>query len=758
MVYDKTQQSSSCSPAANQHDSQTLYRSRPFAVEAKPNSSLPLTPEQQENEDFQQDRFEVTQLELQAKYGTLASEGQKRLGVLQAKMNGLLQRRVDQASRFGHNFANIAIAPPENAPDIEPVKLIQTKLTLGQPGDQYEQEADHVADQVMRMPDFALRQPVQREVLPEDEEEVQTKPLAASITPLLQREAMLEEEEEPVQTKSLVNTLQREAMPEEEEKELVQTKPSPTADSQQPTQSIESRLNNSKSEGSPLSDEVRSFMEPRFGFNFSQVRVHTDSEAVQMNRELNAQAFTHGSHIYFGEGKSPANDNLTAHEMTHVLQQTGGEQLHAKFFNSEAYSITIANSQDGLVQRYPDTILEVAQMGFAESILRLSIDQAITNNKEKKDLINEAFWTAYPQMKGQKINDENVPDPEQKKTYIDAYLYIQNRLYPKVEKEAKRVTKPEADDSSQSNSIGQFFNEAIKKIVGGGSSSGSGSRGSGGYDVRGSIGSDVGATAEAFLKRYESELSVFPTKSQEEMKLLISRIASKKQFTIVDHTEYYKGKDLPLTQMVFKLRYPDKTPLADVQIDNYDKVPQTELEKNNITNADIEELKDIRENLVYPLLRFVLPKITAKPELSKDATVGEQIADQAHVYIGVKYHRKESNYDRETGQGTLDCSDLVRYVFTDLGLKYKSGGGSNGATIVGNSPSFEAVSDLQIGDLVLRNSKKGSGFRHVGIYVGDNMVIHAPFTGTVVRKEPYQNWDAIRRYTVAENQPSSGGQ
>ncbi|MHC5827765.1 MAG: eCIS core domain-containing protein, partial [Nostoc sp.] len=86
---------------------------------------------------------------------------------------------------------------------------------------------------------------------------------------------------------------------------------------------IESRLNSSKGGGSPLPDEVRSFMEPRFGADFSQVRVHTGSDAVQMNRELNAQAFTHKQDVYFGAGKSPGKNDLTAHELTHVVQQTG---------------------------------------------------------------------------------------------------------------------------------------------------------------------------------------------------------------------------------------------------------------------------------------------------------------------------------------------------------------------------------------------------------------------------------------------------
>lgn len=460
MVRNKVQQFSSYSPAANPQNRQTLNRSQPFAVGATPNSSLPLTPEQRENEDFQQEQFEATQLEIQAKYGALAPERQERLGVLQAQMQGLLHRRMDKASHLGHNFANVAIVPPENTPGLEIVQPIQTKLTLGLPGDKYEQEADSVAEQVMRIPDSATRQPVQREVVPEDEEEVQTKSLASSITPLVQREAM-PEEEESVQAKSLGNMLQREAIAEEEEP--IQAKQTPTADTQQPAQSLESRLNNSKSGGSPLSDEVRSFMEPRFGFNFSQVRVHTDSEAVQMNRELNAQAFTQGNHIYFGEGKSPAKDNLTAHEMTHVLQQTGGEQLQAKMFNSEAHSITIANSQDGWVQRYPNDG-ELFLMTLADSVLKLGADKVKEGKKTATQLVNEAFWTAYPEMYGKKITNETAPDPKKKQTYIDAWKYIY-KLYEKDYKPKKETTQPGSEETS-SPFIGpwQHFQTTLSEV------------------------------------------------------------------------------------------------------------------------------------------------------------------------------------------------------------------------------------------------------------------------------------------------------
>jgi Domain of unknown function (DUF4157) len=218
---------------------------------------------------------------------------------------------------------------------------IQAKLTIGQPGDKYEQEADSVADRVMAMSEPAQ---VQREELGEEEEELQMKPLAGMISPLVQREELpeeeeelqmkpedhlvqreeLPEEEEELQMKSLDNSIQREELPEEEEE--IQMKEAATSSTPAATTSLEDRLSSSKGGGSPLSDDVRSFMEPRFGADFSGVRVHTGSDAVQMNQDVSAQAFAHGSDVYFGAGKAPGKDALTAHELTHVVQQTGGVQ------------------------------------------------------------------------------------------------------------------------------------------------------------------------------------------------------------------------------------------------------------------------------------------------------------------------------------------------------------------------------------------------------------------------------------------------
>ncbi|MCB1800561.1 MAG: DUF4157 domain-containing protein, partial [Gammaproteobacteria bacterium] len=74
--------------------------------------------------------------------------------------------------------------------------------------------------------------------------------------------------------------------------------------------------------GRPLPLAVRNFMEPRFGVDFSDVRIH-DTPADRHNAErIGARAFTHRHHIWMGEGESVDNRRLLAHELTHVVQQT----------------------------------------------------------------------------------------------------------------------------------------------------------------------------------------------------------------------------------------------------------------------------------------------------------------------------------------------------------------------------------------------------------------------------------------------------
>jgi hypothetical protein len=82
-----------------------------------------------------------------------------------------------------------------------------------------------------------------------------------------------------------------------------------------------------RSSGRPLDDATRAFMEPRFGHDFSQVRIHTDSKAADSARAVNALAYTVGRNLVFGEGQyepnSSAGRRLMAHELAHVVQQQG---------------------------------------------------------------------------------------------------------------------------------------------------------------------------------------------------------------------------------------------------------------------------------------------------------------------------------------------------------------------------------------------------------------------------------------------------
>ncbi|MGD9250054.1 MAG: DUF4157 domain-containing protein [Desulfobacterales bacterium] len=174
---------------------------------------------------------------------------------------------------------------------------LQAKLTVGAPNDAYEQEADQVADAVMRMPEEALA----RQPLEEEEELVQTKPVdREGCCPDLQRQAE-EEEEELLQ-------------PKRQGGEAVAAGPD-----------LEQALAASRGGGRPLPEESRSFFEPRMGLDLSIVQVHTGAPAADLSRRVNARAFTLGADIYFGAGEfapgSFEGKKLLAHELTHVVQQ-----------------------------------------------------------------------------------------------------------------------------------------------------------------------------------------------------------------------------------------------------------------------------------------------------------------------------------------------------------------------------------------------------------------------------------------------------
>lgn len=150
------------------------------------------------------------------------------------------------------------------------------------------------------------------------------------------------------------------------------------------SRNLESKLESSGNP-KPLPGNVRDFMESRLDADLSGVRVHTDSDASQMNEQLQAQAFTRGQDVYYGAGKSPRNDALTAHELTHVVQQTGRVPLSQNSAARAGSEVALARSgpsiSTSLISRTPD---DDEKKKLEEKAAALAI--------EMQKLIDRAVW------------------------------------------------------------------------------------------------------------------------------------------------------------------------------------------------------------------------------------------------------------------------------------------------------------------------------------------------------------------------------
>jgi len=207
--------------------------------------------------------------------------------------------------RSEHAFSRIPIHPPIAG-------VIQTKLAINNPGDEYEQEADRVADQVMRM----------------------TEPTAiASSLIAIQRQCAVCDDGEEVSPVRRTKALAQQALSGQADNDepfaqpIILRKAQFSAPHETPTspQPIADRLVARQAGGEPLPAETRHRMEHAFGHDFSRVRIHRDAEAGEMSRQLSALAFTHGNNIYFAHGSydphGASGKRLLAHELTHVVQQ-----------------------------------------------------------------------------------------------------------------------------------------------------------------------------------------------------------------------------------------------------------------------------------------------------------------------------------------------------------------------------------------------------------------------------------------------------
>ena len=186
---------------------------------------------------------------------------------------------------------------------------IQPKLSIGQPNDKYEKEADAMADQVTNTSVSQQPESVIQRKCNTCEEEVQTKPLFENIS-------------HSIKKSTSNHKVQRSLSLDEEEP--IQAKSNSRSDTSVHS-NFETQLKTSANSGVQLSPDTRQEMESGFGADFSKVRIHNNSTAASLSNKINAQAFTHGNNIYFNQGKFAPSSNsgkhLLAHELTHTIQQ-----------------------------------------------------------------------------------------------------------------------------------------------------------------------------------------------------------------------------------------------------------------------------------------------------------------------------------------------------------------------------------------------------------------------------------------------------
>ena len=267
-----------------------------------------------------------------------------------------------------------------------PAPPIQTKLVVNAVGDKYEQEADAVAKEVVQKlnapqpnaaagvpaaPPHAQRQTGEEEPIAQRIQRQETPHSAVAglqtVPPTLQRQVPEEdelqlqrqetedeelqlqrqelEEEEPqalamAQRQPALEEeemqLQRQELPEEEELQLqrqeleeelqnmamAQRQPQDFTHGGPVDSHIEAQINQSRGGGRPMEDSIRQPMEQAFGADFSDVRIHTDTQAHNLNEAIQARAFTLDKDIFFNEGEfnpiGEAGQKLIAHELTHT--------------------------------------------------------------------------------------------------------------------------------------------------------------------------------------------------------------------------------------------------------------------------------------------------------------------------------------------------------------------------------------------------------------------------------------------------------
>jgi hypothetical protein len=342
------------------------------------------------------------------------------------------------------------------------VKAVQAKLNVGAADDKYEQEADRVAKEVVRIISSPSHELAQRQEMEEEE----------LMTPVAQRQEMEEEE-------LLTSVVQRQVGIE-----------GGYLDS-----AAEEAIQKARAGGQPLPDNVRASMEGAFGADFGGVKIHTGSRSYALNKALSARAFTVGKDIFFGEGEynpdSSAGKEVLAHELTHVVQQNGVAVQRDVELRPQAAPLSVMNEvsneqQTDLVARAIGPLQEttLAAIEALDEVGTLGVTMPTTGYKAPDFEFNSRNigasdappqWVARPTLtQSAYIGDADAYNPSsgmhdmgRKESGLDVYYKFNNVMFGKVRdaeqehiddaKHAYKISLKEAEDVLNAHVIGKDF-------------------------------------------------------------------------------------------------------------------------------------------------------------------------------------------------------------------------------------------------------------------------------------------------------------
>ncbi|MDX2098373.1 MAG: DUF4157 domain-containing protein [Leptolyngbyaceae cyanobacterium bins.59] len=223
---------------------------------------------------------------------------------------GQPEASLGKSQALGHSLTNLQLFPPSPVVDTPIVQKkkrrsqdgvpLQAKLTVGEPNDTYEQEADRTATTIVN----------QAEVPTE------TRSTPVTVQPLVEHQV--------------------------------------SGGTQPRSRHLELAIEQKRGRGQPLPKDIQRPMERSFGADFSGVKVHTDNESDHLNRSIHSRAFTTQQDVFFKQGEynpeTREGKELLAHELTHVVQQNA--LIRKK--HDHAGTDSIQRDAETVVQSQPD--------------------------------------------------------------------------------------------------------------------------------------------------------------------------------------------------------------------------------------------------------------------------------------------------------------------------------------------------------------------------------------------------------------------